>query len=129
MVLMFIGVSSFSLITGALSSILSNYDHTQAELQQKLLYLNRLRQQYRISDVLYFEIKKAITYDHQTTFAGLDKFVDQLPVHLRLEVSEEMYRDNFTKFDLFSKIGGKHFIAWVGSRLKPHLVTESSFFY
>ena len=52
-----------------------------------------------------------------------------LPVHLKLEVSEEIYRDNFSKYNLFSLIGGKQFVAWVGSRLKPHLVTESSFFY
>ena len=79
--------------------------------------------------MLYFEIKKAIKYDNATKFAGLDVFVNNLPVHLRLEVSGEMYRDNFSKYDLFSKIGGKHFAKWVGSHLKPNLMTESSFFY
>ena len=93
------------------------------------MYLNRLKSQYRISDVLYNEIKKAVHYDHRTNFAGVENFVEMLPVHLKLEVSEEMYRENFTRYDLFSRIGGKHFIAWVGSKLKPHLVTESSFFY
>ena len=42
-----------------------------------------------------------------------------LPVHLKLEVSEEIHRKNFAKYQLFAKLGNKHFIAWVGARLKP----------
>ena len=118
-VLMLTGVSIFTFISGALSSILSNYDNSQAALQERLLYLTRLRSQYGISDELYFEIKKALTYDHQTNFTGLDAFIGMLPVHLKLEVSEEIHRKNFQKFTLFSKLGNKHFIAWIGARLKP----------
>ena len=130
MSLMAIGVIAFNFLSGALSSVLQNFDTSQAELQQKLLYLNRLKSQYNISDVLYYELKKNVVYDHQTSFAGLDKFVENLPVHLKLEVSQEMYRDNFSKYPLFSKLGGgKHFLAWLGSRMRPHLVTESNFFY
>ena len=87
-ILMLTGVSIFTFISGALSSILSNYDNSQAALQEKLLYLTRLRAQYGISDELYFEIKKALTYDHQTNFTGLESFINMLPVHLKLEVSE-----------------------------------------
>lgn len=42
-VLMFVGVSCFTFISGALSSILSNYDQSQAAYQEKLLHLNKLR--------------------------------------------------------------------------------------
>ena len=84
-----------------------------------MLYLTRLRAQYGISDELYLEIKKALTYDHQTNFTGLEGFIGMLPVHLKLEVSEEIHRKNFAKFQLFTKLGNKHFIAWVGARLKP----------
>ena len=63
-ILMLTGVSIFTFISGALSSILSNYDNSQAALQERLLYLTRLRAQYGISDELYLEIKKALTYDH-----------------------------------------------------------------
>ena len=63
-ILMLTGVSIFTFISGALSSILSNYDNSQAELHERLLYLTRLRTQYGISDELYLEIKKALTYDH-----------------------------------------------------------------
>ena len=41
-----------------------------------------------------------------------------------------MYKDNFSRYPLFNRLGGgKHFMAWIGSRMKPHLVTESNYFY
>lgn len=45
-ILMLVGVLIFTFVSGALSSILSNYDSQQAVLQEKLLYLNKLRNQY-----------------------------------------------------------------------------------
>jgi len=42
-VIMLAGVTTFTFISGALSSILSNYDTSQANLQEKLLYLGKLR--------------------------------------------------------------------------------------
>ena len=39
-------------------------------------------------------------------------------MHLRLEVSEEIHKENFKKFDLFMKLGNNKFLAWVSSRLK-----------
>ena len=43
-VTMLAGVTAFTFISGALSSILSNYDNQQAQLQEKLLYLGKLKQ-------------------------------------------------------------------------------------
>lgn len=42
--IMLAGVTTFTFISGALSSILQNYDTSQAMLQEKLLYLGKLRQ-------------------------------------------------------------------------------------
>ena len=42
--LMVIGVTAFTFVSGALSSILSTYDQQQASLQEKILHLNKLRQ-------------------------------------------------------------------------------------
>jgi len=39
-------------------------------------------------------------------------------MHLRLEISEEIHKENFKKFDLFKNLGNKNFLAWVSSRLK-----------
>lgn len=42
-IIMLAGVTTFTFISGALSSILQNYDTSQAQLQEKLLYLSKLR--------------------------------------------------------------------------------------
>lgn len=39
-------------------------------------------------------------------------------MNLRLEVSEEIHKESFKKFDLFKKIGNKSFLAFISSRLK-----------
>jgi len=49
-IIMLAGVTAFTFISGALSSILSNYDAQTAVLQEKLLYLGKLRTQHNISD-------------------------------------------------------------------------------
>ena len=41
--IMLAGATSFTFISGALSSLLSSYDSSHANLQEKLLYLNKLR--------------------------------------------------------------------------------------
>jgi hypothetical protein len=40
--LMVIGVIVFTFISGSLSSVLSNFDATNANLQERLLFLNKL---------------------------------------------------------------------------------------
>ena len=65
------------------------------------------------------DIRKALEYDSQTKNAGLDLFVSRLPVHLRLEVSEEIHKENFKKFDIFGSMDNNQpFLAWISSRLK-----------
>ena len=50
-------------------------------------------------------------------------------MHLRLEVSEEIHKESFSKFDLFQKVGSKKFLAFVSSRFKQQLFTDSMYFY
>ena len=65
-IIMMAGVTSFTFISGTLSSIISNSDAAQSALQEKLLYLGKLRTQHNISDQLYFEIRTALEYDSKT---------------------------------------------------------------
>ena len=116
--IMLAGVTSFTFISGSLSSVLSNYDSSQATLQQQLLYLNKLSMTHPISDHLINDIRKALQYDSKTKNAGLDLFVSRLPAHLRLEVSEEIHKENFKKFEVFMGNENQTFLAWIASRLK-----------
>ena len=127
--LMIFGVISFTFISGALSSILSNVDNTAATLQEKLLFLNKLQMQYRIKGVLYQEIRKALNYDNKTMMVGLDAFIDSLPPHLNQAVTLEIHKNTFVKHHLFRKLNNKRLLAYIGSRLHPRFDTTGCFLY
>lgn len=116
--IMLAGVTAFTFISGSVSSVLSNYDHSQANLQQQLLYLNKLRMQHNISESLVLDIRKALQYDSKTKNAGLEEFISKLPHHLRLEISEEIHKESFKSFDIFAGNDNQTFLAWIASRLK-----------
>ena len=59
-ILMLTGVLSFNLISGALGALITNYDSSQAAFQEKILFLNNLKTKYKITNELYFQIKKAL---------------------------------------------------------------------
>ena len=61
--LMFTGVCAFTFASGALSSILSNQDHANAKLQEKLMLLNNIKKQFTLSDDLYNQLSLAIKYE------------------------------------------------------------------
>jgi hypothetical protein len=69
--LMITGVISFSFFTGALSSILTNYDSSQAKLKEKLGTLNDIKKDYDISSDLYDELRIAIKYDCSKNFTDI----------------------------------------------------------
>ena len=60
---------------------------------------------------------------------GLDMFINGLPDKLRLDISEEIHRDNLNKFTFFADIGGQNFLAWVASKLRPRFETENVAIY
>jgi len=92
-VLMVIGVVSFSFASGSLSSIISNYDSSQASLQERLLLLNKIKKQYQISPNLFNELRVAIKYEHSRNIDGLGEFMDNLPHKLRIQMAAEIHRD------------------------------------
>lgn len=55
--LMIIGVISFSFATGSLSSILSNYDSSQAKMKEKIATLNEINKDGEISPDLFDELR------------------------------------------------------------------------
>ena len=93
--LMMFGTFIFSMLTGSLSSILSSMDQSNAQLEEKMLYLNRLQSQYGLGIDLYNEIKKSLNYDNKMAVAELSKFIDQLPPQLKISVALTMYNRTF----------------------------------
>ena len=63
-VLMMIGVFSFSFAIGSLSSVLSTLDSKQAKLKEKLNTLNEINQSYNLNYDLYRRLRHCLKYDH-----------------------------------------------------------------
>lgn len=127
--LMLIGVISFSFATGALSSIISNYDSSQAKLKEKISTLNEIKSEYKIGQELYDELMKTIKYDHSKNQRGdISDFVAELPYKLRIDLSMEIHKTIYKVIDFF-KEKEKSFIAWVGPLLKPYNTQELEYIY
>ena len=89
--LMMSGVFIFSLVSGSLASILASFDQTNADLAAKVMFLNRLQQQYSLPKEICTEINKALVYDSQMDASGLADFIETLPPQLRIAVSIHIY--------------------------------------
>lgn len=90
-ILMLVGVSAFTFISGALSSIISNYDQSQAALQEKFLHLNKLKLQVKMTDEMYNEIRSALTFEANQN--NDDKLlINDLPLSLRMELSMILHK-------------------------------------
>ena len=83
-VIMIIGVMSFSFATGSLSSLIQNLDSSEAKLKQKIQTLNEIRDTYHIAPELYDELRKAIKYDHSKNQKDIVDFIDELPYRLKV---------------------------------------------
>jgi hypothetical protein len=57
MFVMVVGVTFFTLLSGALASIMTAYDSQSSELKEKVLFLNQMKVKAKISDSLYHKIR------------------------------------------------------------------------
>jgi hypothetical protein len=53
-------------------------------MTEKMLCLSKLQDAYCLKNELVNQIRFSLNYDSKTTMAGLDEFINQLPVHLRM---------------------------------------------
>lgn len=67
-ILMICGAFSMSFATGTFSSIIANFDSSQAKLKEKIATLNDIRRQYGISNDLYEQLRVSIKYDHSKNY-------------------------------------------------------------
>ena len=116
--MMIIGVISFSFATGALSSIISNYDSSEAKLKEKISTLNSIQNDYKIDIDLYNKLIKTIKYDHSRKSKDVILFMDELPHKMKLELAMEIHKRMYETISFF-KNKDKSFILWIGTVLRP----------
>lgn len=127
--LMIIGVLFFTMLSGALASILTAYDNHTAELKEKLLYLNQIKVKNKISENLYQNIRSALNHDTSKDREMFNNFIDSLPLHLKLDLAMEVHNISFQEYTLFSDIGSKSFLIWIGHHLQSEFLQKGQMLY
>ena len=128
-IVMIVGVISFSFANGALASIIQNYDQTNASYQEKLNILNQAYKEYQLPLDLYIKIKKTMGYEIKKDIHDLNRFVDELPHKLKIEVSLYIYEQRYSRIKFFKERTAS-FISWMCPLLKPqYFGTNQYIFY
>lgn len=126
--MMLIGVCAFSYANGSLASIIQNYDQNNAEHADKLMILNRIYKEYCLPLDLYVRLRRNLNYEHQKDFQSINKFVEELPHKLRIEVSLYIYEERYRRIRFFKKMSAS-FISWICPLMKPQLFSENQHIY
>ena len=84
-VIMIIGVITFSFAFGSLMSVLTNLDSRAAKLKKKTFELNSIRRKYRVNADLYNRLFKALKFEIQQD-ENIENFISTLPSNLKTEV-------------------------------------------
>lgn len=115
---MIIGVVSFSFANGSLASIIQNFDHSNAQYQEKLIVLNKIYKEFKLPLDLFIKIKKSMGYESQKQMNDLHNFIQELPHKLKTEVSLYVYEQRYNKIKFF-RDRNVSFILWMCPILKP----------
>jgi len=85
-IIMFVGVISFSFANASLASILSNYDNHHVELANKIATLNKLYKEFQLPLDLYIDVKKELEFNQTVASKTLEVqgFIDKLPHKLKI---------------------------------------------
>jgi hypothetical protein len=127
-ILMLIGVISFSFATGAISSIITNQDSAEAKLKEKMQTLESIQREYSIEKELFNKLVKAVKYDHNSNAKDVLNFMEELPAKLRLELAMAIHKKMYSGIKFF-KDKDKNFIAWISTFLRPINVQKNEFIY
>ncbi len=100
-ILMIIGVVSFSFATGALSTIIANYDSNDAVLKEKISILNSIQNEYQIDSELYNKCIKTLRYDVRKKSKDFIMFLDELPYKIKIELATEIHKHMFESVAFF----------------------------
>jgi hypothetical protein len=88
---MIIGVVSVSISTGALASIISNLDSSEAKLKEKISTLNSIQSEYDIDLTLYNKCVRTVHYDHSKKSKDFINFLSELPHKIKIELAMKIH--------------------------------------
>ena len=127
MLIMVIGVISFSFVSGSMSSIMTWIDQKNAQSKSSVGLLDKIYQQHRnIPKQLIIECKKYIQSNNEASNdyeEEIGPFLEEFPDNLKSQLILFIHQDKYDKI-LFFKDRTKQFISWICPLLKPATFPE-----
>lgn len=120
--IMLIGVFTFSFASGSLASIMQNYDNEQAIINERLMLLENISRSYSFSPQLYEDLKNALSFEVKKDNEDLEQLMKNLPYKLRLQVIAEVHRDLENAFPIFLQLPQENkgnLLQWISHKLDP----------
>jgi phenylacetate-coenzyme A ligase PaaK-like adenylate-forming protein len=106
-IIMIIGVITFSFAFGSLMSVLTNLDSRAAKLKKKTFELNSIRRKYKVNSDLYNRLFKALKFEIQQD-ENIENFISTLPTNLKTDVRLAVNNEIISRLPYF-KFKNKNF--------------------
>ena len=82
------------------------------------MFLKRLKQQYNLPPHIYKEINRYLNFENKMAVAGLNDFVESLPITLRIACVMSIHRKTFRMHPFFKGLGNRRLLAFIGQRFR-----------
>ena len=103
MLLQSIGIFLYSYMVSSMMTIIKK-DESELTLERRLLMLEEINMDYKLSKSLYTKLKRVLTYDYIVNKEKKIKFIKEFPEHIRNVLVYHMF-SNVVKFKFFKNIG------------------------
>ena len=91
--IMFIGVITFSFASGALANYIDKTDEQNEKFASKMNMLDELYREHLFPLKLYADIRKNIQQNYKMDAEGINDFVDDLPLDFKQKIAIYIYKD------------------------------------
>ena len=117
----FFGVLIFSYFVSSLGNILSSHDNMTSKYMKKLEVLNETKFKYDLDDDIFDKVMRHINYDYRFNKYERYTFLSEIPIRMRRELLEHIYKDIINNFKFFKQYrDNQEFISSVVLALKPN---------
>lgn len=116
--LMFIGILTYSFVVSALGNILTNKDVITKKYITSLEILHAIKRKHHVPDEFYDKVVKYLHYNYKFNKNEKFNFINDIPLRLKNNLLHNMYRDIITNFK-FLKFENEDFKSKVVLSLRP----------
>lgn len=125
---MLVGAISYSYAISSFTSVIASRDSKATRLKSKLNILDNIRCEYEMDFDMYWKLRQSLYYDHSKDMTDKMSLLDELPLNLRVGLSDIMYR-KLVKGVTYFEGKSAHFMAAIGPLLKAVLLQKGEYMY